>query len=225
MALEANDGGRLTAHEFVRETLRKAILRGDLPGGSRLIQADLAAQLKVSTTPVREALRDLATEGMITLDRHRGGVVRELNWDDMQEIVAIRQALEPLIIRLAMERITDEELRTAEALHQAMSKEPDVGTWAELNQKFHAVFHEAAGSRRLLAIAAGLQEAAATYVTRAQQERPQVRKRSNAEHRGLLKAMRDRDVDAAIAVQMHHIVAPLEENEIAPARTRSAVRA
>ena len=222
MALEANDGGRLTAHEFVRETLRKAILRGDLPGGSRLIQADIAAQLKVSTTPVREALRDLATEGMITLDRHRGGVVRELNWDDMQEIVAIRQALEPLIVRLAIERITDEDLRTAEALHQAMTKEPDVGTWVELNQKFHAVFHAAAGSRRLLAIAGGLQDAAATYVARAQTERPQVRKRSNAEHRALLKAVRERDLDAAIEIQLHHIVAPLEENEIPPARGRSA---
>ena len=225
MALEANDGGRLTAHEFVRETLRKAILRGDLPGGSRLIQADLAAQLKVSTTPVREALRDLATEGMITLDRHRGGIVRELNWDDMQEIVAIRQALEPLIIRLAIERITDDELRTAEALHQAMSKEPDVGTWVELNQQFHAVFHTAAGSRRLLAIATGLQDAAATYVGRAQQQRPQVRKRSNAEHRALLKAVRGRDVDAAVAVQMHHIVAPLEENEIPTSRAPAAAGA
>lgn len=224
MALEPNDGGRLTAHEFVRETLRKAILRGDLPGGSRLIQADLAAQLKVSTTPVREALRDLATEGMITLDRHRGGIVRELNWDDMQEIVAIRQAIEPLIVRLAIERITDDDLREAERLHQAMSKEPDVGTWVELNQMFHAIFHSAAGSQRLLAIAAGLQDAAATYVARAQAERPQVRKRSNAEHRALLKALRERDVDAAIAVQLHHIAAPLEENEIPAPRARSKAR-
>ena len=96
----ANTGGRRTAHEFVKDSLRRAILRGDLSGGARLIQADLAAMLNVSTTPVREALRDLATEGLITLDRHRGGVVRELNWLElMEEIRLIRQQLEPLAVR------------------------------------------------------------------------------------------------------------------------------
>ncbi len=105
-----------TAHEFVRETLRKAILRGDLTGGSRLIQADLAARLEVSTTPVREALRDLATEGLITLDRHRGGVVRELNWDDMDEIRRIRDSLDPLSIDLAVQGMTDAQLEQAESL-------------------------------------------------------------------------------------------------------------
>src|SRR5690242_7828107 len=90
----AISGGRRTAHEFVRESLRRAILRGDLTGGERLIQADIAATLEVSTTPVREALRDLAAEGLISLDRHRGGVVRGLNWEDMEEIRKIRHQLE-----------------------------------------------------------------------------------------------------------------------------------
>jgi len=214
MPLEVPDSSRPTAHEFVRETLRKAILRGDVPGGSRLVQSDIAARLKVSTTPVREALRDLATEGMITLDPHRGGVVRELNWDDMQEIVVIRQALEPQIIRLAIERISDAELSQAEAISKAMVKESDVGAWVELNQQYHNIFHAATRLKRLLAIAKGLQDAAATYVARAQQERPEVRKRSNDEHQALLQAFRRRDVKAALAVQLHHIMAPLEENEI-----------
>ena len=133
MALRTADGEWRTAHEFVRETLRQAILRGDLTGGSRLIQADLATQLRVSTTPVREALRDLATEGLITLDRHRGGVVRELNWDDMEEIRQIRQQLEPLAISMAVAGITDDQLAEAERLCDRMEDVDDLASWVDLN--------------------------------------------------------------------------------------------
>src|SRR5687767_15583832 len=122
----ANTGGRRTAHEFVKDSLRRAILRGDLSGGARLIQADLAAMLNVSTTPVREALRDLATEGLITLDRHRGGVVRELNWQEMEAIRLIRHQLEPLAVRLVVENITDAELDEAERFRGRMAKERDL---------------------------------------------------------------------------------------------------
>jgi DNA-binding GntR family transcriptional regulator len=83
----------------------------------------VAATLNVSTTPVREALRDLATEGLITLDRHRGGTVRELDWDDMEEIGMVREALDPLAVRLFCERITDEQLREAESLWRQMEKQ------------------------------------------------------------------------------------------------------
>ena len=141
----ANTGGRRTAHEFVKDSLRRAILRGDLSGGSRLIQADLATMLNVSTTPVREALRDLATEGLITLDRHRGGVVRELNWQEMEEIRLIRHQLEPLAVRLVVEHITDAELEEAERLRERMAKERDLGDWVELNTQFHLVFHDSTG--------------------------------------------------------------------------------
>lgn len=122
-----NDGGRRTAHEFVFESIRRAILRGDLTGGARLIQSDLADMLNVSTTPVREALRDLATEGLITLDRHRGGFVRELNWDDMDEIRLIRSRIEPLALGFTIERMSDEQLEAADRQRIAMSKERDLG--------------------------------------------------------------------------------------------------
>jgi DNA-binding GntR family transcriptional regulator len=203
-------GGRRTAHEFVRESLRRAILRGDLSGGSRLIQGDLAATLNVSTTPVREALRDLATEGLITLDRHRGGTVRELNWDDMEQINLVRQQLDPLVIRLACERVTDDQLDEAERLYQQMAKEKDLGNWVELNMRFHFIFEEATGVSRLVGIMKGLEQSSAVYVAQAQRWHPEIRRRANEEHRALIDACRDRSADRAIEVMRHHAAMPIE---------------
>lgn len=202
--------GRRTAHEFVKDSLRRAILRGDLSGGARLIQADLASMLNVSTTPVREALRDLATEGLITLDRHRGGVVRELNWREMEEIRLIRQQLEPLAVRLVVEGITDEQLQGAERLRLRMAKERDLGNWVELNTQFHLVFHDSTGVARLASILKGFEEASAAYVAQAQRWHPEIRRRANDEHQALIDAFRARDGDRAGAVMRGHAALPLE---------------
>lgn len=210
MALRTASGEWRTAHEFVRETLRQAILSGDLPGGSRLIQADLAAQLQVSTTPVREALRDLATEGLITLDRHRGGVVRELNWDDMEEINRIRQQLDPLAIPLAVRGISDQQLDEAERLCDLMADEEELATWVDLNRKFHALFYAATRSQRLEAILSGLEESATAYVAQAQRSHPEIRRRANAAHRVLVAAARRRDEGAALAAMDGHVGLSLE---------------
>jgi DNA-binding GntR family transcriptional regulator len=200
----ANSEGRRTAHEFVKESLRRAILRGDLSGGARLIQADLATMLNVSTTPVREALRDLATEGLITLDRHRGGIVREPDWAEMEEIGLVLHQLEPLAVKLAFERISEAELQLAERLRRQMAKERDLGDWVELNTQFHLVFHNATGAEKLISILRGFEEASAVFVAQAQRWHPEIRRRADAEHQALLKAFRDRDVDSAIEVMSGH---------------------
>src|SRR5665213_132940 len=141
---------RLTAHEIVRETLRGAILRGDLPGGTRLVQSELAVQLNVSNTPVREALRDLASDQLIRFHPHRGAVVRKLDIDELREIYEIRKALEPLAIRLAASRITGKQLKEASDLQARMDKETDPCAWVEKNRKFHALLESTARSPRRL---------------------------------------------------------------------------
>jgi DNA-binding GntR family transcriptional regulator len=211
--------GRRTAHEFVRESLRRAILRGDLTGGSRLIQGELAATLNVSTTPVREALRDLATEGLITLDQHRGGTVRELDWDDMEEIGMVRQALDPLAARLFCERITDAQLDEAERAWQQMEQQEDPGTWVELNMRFHFIFHEATGVGRLVGILKGLEQAAGLYVAQAQRWHPEIRRRANAQHQALIEVCRERDLGKVIEVMEGHATMALEMTD--PGERRS----
>lgn len=202
--------GRRTAHELVRDTLRRAILRGDLHGGARLIQADIAASLDVSTTPVREALRDLATEGLITLDRHRGGVVRELNWAEMEEIAAIRSELEPLAMRLVVDHATNADLDGAQLLIERMLDADDLATWVELNAAFHSLVHDASASPRLASILRSLEESSTIYVAQAQRWHPEIRRRANAEHVALVEALRQRDHTRAVDLAEDHAALTLE---------------
>jgi DNA-binding GntR family transcriptional regulator len=202
--------GRCTAHALGRDTLRRAILRGDPLGGARLVQADIASALDVSTTPVREALRDLATEGLISLDRHRGGVVRELNWADMEEIAAIRTELEPLAMRLAIDRVTEAELDEAQALSDRMQDADDLATWVELNASFHSVVHDACASPRLATILRMLEDSSTIYVAQAQRWHPEIRRRAQTEHVALVGALRARDSARAIGIAKDHAALTVE---------------
>ena len=209
--------GRRTSHEYAREAIRRAILRGDLAGGSRLIQTEIAAQLKLSTTPVREAIRDLITQGLITHDPHRGGIVRELNWEEMQDIVRIRQGLDRVAAEMAVQRITAAEIDRAELLCGRLDEESDIGTWVELNEQFHFVFHEATGSWRMIGILKSLEDAAGIYVAQAQRLHPDLRRLAQKHHREIIAAYRRSDVDAITRVMLEHVAIPVESTE--PERT------
>ncbi|MGH7721779.1 MAG: GntR family transcriptional regulator [Candidatus Dormibacteria bacterium] len=201
---------RLTAHEIVRETLRHAILSGDLPGGTHLVQAELATQLRVSTTPVREALRDLASDQLIRFHPHRGAVVHELDMDELREIYEIRKALEPLALRLAASRITKEQLRAAAALQARMEKEADPAVWVETNWKFHALLESAAQSPRLASAVKNVQDSSALYVAHAVHlERGRMRK-GNVDHRRILAALRAGDGDGAAEALRRHLDSTLQ---------------
>lgn len=104
---------RFTAHEYARDSLRRAILRGELETGSRVPQVAWAKRLEMSTTPIREALRDLATEGMVELDAHRGAFVNRLTFDQVAEIYHIRKLLEPAAMRDAARLITPATMRAS----------------------------------------------------------------------------------------------------------------
>ncbi len=201
-------GRRQTAHVYVRETIRLAILNGQLPGGTRLVQSDIAKQLEVSTTPVREALRDLASEGLIQIDPHRGGVVSELNEDDLQEVYQIRQRLEPLALELAMANVTDGAIHRARELHDAMSAAPHSAAWVQLNRDFHMAIYEMAGRPRLVSLLRSLQDASVMAVSAKLQRFPNARQGANSEHGQLLDAVERRDLDGAVAVILQHVTMP-----------------
>lgn len=204
--LQASVAGRgQTAHVYVRETIRLAILNGQLAGGTRLVQSELAAQLEVSTTPVREALRDLASEGLIRIDPHHGGVVAELDEDDLREVYQIRQRIEPFALEVAMPHLTDEILDRAQELHDQMSAAPHSAAWVQLNRDFHMTIYEASNQHRLVAMVRALQDASVMAVSSRIQRLPGVRETANREHGDLIDALRARDIVTAKSVIMHHV--------------------
>lgn len=178
-----------------------------------MIQTEIAAQLKLSTTPVREAIRDLITQGLITHDPHRGGIVRELRWDEMQDIVRIRQGLDRVAAEMAIERITPAEIARAELLCDRLDEESDLGTWVELNEQFHFVFHEATGSWRMIGILKSLEDAAGIYVAQAQRLHPDLRRLAQKHHRELIAAYRSGDVEAIVRIMHQHVAIPVESTE------------
>lgn len=205
MKLAIGDDERRTAHQLVRDTLRQAILTGRVPGGERLVQADLAQQMRVSTTPVREALRDLAAEGLIRLDAHRGAIVHSPSHAELEEIYRLRQLLEPELVERAIAHITDEELAEATAILDQADQESDPVAWIDLNQRFHRLFNNAARSPKLAAIVESLQDSATLYILVALTRGTRGTVEANDQHRRLLEAVRSGDVKAARATILEHI--------------------
>jgi DNA-binding GntR family transcriptional regulator len=202
---------RVTAVELVRDALRTAILRGDLPGDSRLVQTEIASELGVSTTPVREAMRELASDGLITLDSHRIGIVRKPDWDEMLEIVEMRHALERLVIQRAIVNITGDELAQAHDLAEALAEEDvDLGTWVQLNIQFHCLFHNASKSVRIAPVAVSLENAAGVFVAQAQRLHPEIRQRGIRDHFMLIEAYKEKDLERAIEIEHGHTTLPLQ---------------
>ena len=196
---------RRTAQELVRDTLRRAILTGEIQGGTRLVQADLATKLNVSTTPVREALRSLAAEGLVRLDSHRGAVVRTLTRDEVLEIFELRSVLEPIVLQRAIPRVTPEQLDEAAEIEAEMSRERDPGRWGQLNRMFHGVFMTAAESERLRQMVESLQDAFSAYIVSAMVVDDFRREQANDQHRTLLEAVRTRDEASATAAMVAHM--------------------
>ena len=125
-------------------TLRHAILAGDYAPGERVRQDELAAKHGASRLPVREALRMLESEGLVTLIANTGAWVSRLNIDECQEMYQMRERLEPLLLRLNVPLIADSDIDGLELLADAMEQSDDVERFLRLDREFHLSCLEAA---------------------------------------------------------------------------------
>jgi DNA-binding GntR family transcriptional regulator len=202
--LPQTDGPR-TTEEFVSDTLRKAILSGRMPIGSKIVQSDVAQQLGVSVTPVREALRALASERLVELDPHKGAVVRGLSVQDVRDLNFLRRAIEPEVMRRAVENITAADLDEAEAYQDLMRGELDPIRWSILNRQFHGVFLRAAQSELLTELLANLQNSYSPYIVARMMTHPEGMVQAAEDHDQILAATRAGDADLAIEWTIHHM--------------------
>lgn len=147
--------------EVVCETLREAIRTGVLKPGERLMEIQLAEELGVSRTPVREAIRKLELEGYVIMMPRRGTYVANLSIRDVNEVFEIRTSLDSLASGLAAERITDEELERLERLLVLIGEyieENDMDKIVETDMEFHDLLYQASRNTRLVGIIFNLRE-------------------------------------------------------------------
>ncbi len=142
----------LPLREVVSNTLREGILTGELKPGERLMEIHLAKKLDVSRTPIREAIRILELEGLVTMVPRKGAEVARISEDDIRDVLEVRRSLDSLAAKLACERISEEEKKELEALEEEFERSTltkDATTIARADVKFHDRILTASKNKRL----------------------------------------------------------------------------
>jgi DNA-binding GntR family transcriptional regulator len=170
LGVDPGSGGinREVLSSQVKDRILQWILEGELPPGSRIVETRVAKQLGVSQAPVREALRDLASVGIVEVAPYRGASVREPSRSELIEAMAVRGELEAIGARWAAERITDSTLEDLRRLIEAMqeaARDGDTHQHALINTQFHQAIMEASGNRSLVWMWSLLEPMARTYFT------------------------------------------------------------
>ncbi|KJZ33406.1 GntR family transcriptional regulator [Pseudomonas sp. B21-040] len=192
------------ARSVIEETLRAAILDGRIPCGTALRQQDLADLFGVSRMPVREALRQLEAQALLNVVAHKGAVVAPLVQGDAVETYALRILLESEALRLSIPLLEKEDFEAAARHIDDMETEHDYSEIGRLNRLFHMSLYVKAPNRRLLGlIEEGLNEE--ERFLRFNLEAMGLGKLSQDDHRAMLLAVEDRDIERAVTMLENHL--------------------
>ncbi|SHM20176.1 transcriptional regulator, GntR family [Caldanaerovirga acetigignens] len=193
--------------EIVFEVLRQAIISGDLKPGERLMEVQLAEEMGVSRTPVREAIRKLELEGLVVMIPRKGAYVAGLSLKDAADVFEIRQALEGLAAALAAERITEEEIESLEKIlveiNEAAEKE-DVDMVIKKDAEFHQILFKATRNDRLVQIINNLKEQIDRFRVQSFTNKARI-KSLMEEHKKIVEAITERNVELAKKLAEEHI--------------------
>lgn len=196
-----------TRTERLAEQVSNAILAGEFSPGARLDEQQLAQRFGVSRTPVREALRQLATSGLIELRPRRGALVASLTHEEVETMFAAMAEMEGACARLSALRMTPAERNQLEALQDSMSMlvhagDPDA--YADANQTFHQAIYAGAHNAVIADFTTSLRRRLAPF-RRAQFRTHGRLPKSHAEHGVVVKAILAGDAAGAQAAMLHHV--------------------
>jgi len=197
----------LSSSEHVYRELRAAIVSGELPGDSRLVEHDIGERYGVSRTPVREALRRLLTEDLVLRDPSRGVIVRTPDAREIEGVLVVREALDALAASLAAVRITPAQLARLGVIVEAMEQATAAVRRESLitaNVRFHEAIYAAAGNRMLDRLARDLEDFVGRFTSlpAASDARLEAALR---EHQAILAALEAHDPDAAGRAAREHL--------------------
>ncbi len=198
---------RPSLHEELVERIRGLIVDGSLPAGTKIPEKDLCATFGVSRTPMREALKVLAVDGLVSLEPNRGAWVSKLTIEELEEVFPVMGALEALSGELACKHITDEECADIEDLHNQMVEhfqDGDLDRYFHTNQQIHEAILAAANNATLSAqyrsLAARVRQA--RYLANMSEERW---RQAVEEHEEIINALKNRDSEKLADTLKRHL--------------------
>ena len=206
--LTLNMDAYLPLRDVVFNTLREAILKGELQPGERLMELQLASKLGVSRTPIREAIRMLEQKGLAVTMPRKGAEVARMTLKDMEDVLEVREALDELAARIACAKINDEQLENLKSIRDEFKKSLDSGDVkkiAEEDVRFHDAIYEATDNAKLIALTNNIREQMYRY-------RVEYLKDQNnypiliAEHDAIVNALEQRDKEMVTAEMHTHVV-------------------
>ena len=199
---------RQTIASMTVTAMRERILRGDYPEGEPLRQDALAEDLGVSRIPVREALRQLEAEGLVTFSPHRGAVVSSLSLEEIEELFELRAEIECSLVRRAIPRMTSEQLERAidvlDEFEDALAAN-EAARWGPLNWYFHSALYAPANRNLTMGVLQKLHQHSDRYF-RLRVYLAQGGASPNEEHRAIAAAVAAKDADLAAELMSSHIL-------------------
>lgn len=195
---------RKSAPELVRDGLRASILAGEFEAGHQLRQDEVAEQFGISRIPVREALRQLQSEGLIVFHPNKGAMVKGLSLEDVLEMLDIRIALETRALKLAIPNMAIEDIEVAQEILDRYDAASEPEAWGEMNWSFHWTLYAPCNRPKLLAMIEANYGHVSRF-TRRQVSRAAGKVRPQQEHHELLDLCRQGKIEKAVDLLEKHI--------------------
>lgn len=189
------------------QEIRRRILEGEFPEGTQLRQDALSSDLGVSRSPIREALVQLESEGLVKITPHRGAVVASFSPADIEELFSLRELLEPRLLRLSAPKLTNADYARIDRIlaeFREVFASGRIGASGELNTELHAMLYQHAAQPRTIAFVKSLLRNSERY-THMQLAFTGALSRAQSEHKTLVALCRRNDLDSACRLLSDHV--------------------